>query len=104
MQRSRGLIRFAHRGASALAPENTLAAFREAVRRGCGWIETDVRLTADGVPVLIHDEKVDRTTGGHGAVGTLTLRQIHRLDAGSWFGRTFRGRRAGRPEPATTAP
>jgi glycerophosphoryl diester phosphodiesterase len=83
--------RFAHRGASALAPENTLIAFREAVRLGCDWIETDVRLSADGVPVLIHDETVDRTTGGRGSVGSLTLRQLRRLDAGSWFGIRHRG-------------
>ncbi len=93
MQRSHGLTRIAHRGASALAPENTLSAFREAVRRGCSWIETDVRLTADELPVLIHDGTVDRTTGGRGAVGGMTLRQIQRLDAGSWFGRKFRGER-----------
>ena len=93
MPQRRRLIRFAHRGASALAPENTLAAFQEAVDRGCDWIETDVRLTSDLVPVLIHDETVDRTTDGRGAVGRLTLRRILRLDAGSWFGRPFREER-----------
>jgi len=87
------LIRFAHRGASALAPENTLAAFREAVDRGCEWIETDVRLTSDLFPILIHDDTVNRTTGARGIVGKLELRQILRLDAGSWFGRRFRGER-----------
>jgi glycerophosphoryl diester phosphodiesterase len=89
----RGLIRFAHRGASALAPENTLAAFQEAFDRGCEWIETDVRLTADQVPVLLHDERVDRTTGSRGEVGAMSLRQVLRLDAGSWFGRKFQGER-----------
>jgi len=89
----RRLIRFAHRGASALAPENTLSAFREAVDRGCDWIETDVRLTSDLVPILIHDDSVDRTTGGRGTVGRMALRQVLRLDAGSWFGRRFRGER-----------
>ena len=93
MPHRRPLIRFAHRGASALAPENTLAAFRAAVDRGCEWIETDVRLTSDRVPVLIHDATVDRTTGGRGAVERMALRQILRLDAGSWFGRRFRGER-----------
>jgi glycerophosphoryl diester phosphodiesterase len=87
------LIRFAHRGASALAPENTLAAFRAAADLRCEWIETDVRLTADGVPVLIHDPDVNRTTGGRGRVGRSTLAQILRLDAGSWFARKFRGER-----------
>jgi len=85
------LIRFAHRGASALAPENTLAAFREAVDRGCTWIETDLRLTADAFPILLHDSTVDRTTGGHGAAGRMSLSRVRRLDAGSWFGRRFRG-------------
>jgi len=93
MQPRRRLIRFAHRGASALAPENTLSAFREAVDRGCDWIETDVRLTSDMVPILIHDGRVDRTTGGHGTVGRMALRQVLRLDAGSWFGRRFKGER-----------
>lgn len=89
----RGLIRFAHRGASALAPENTLTAFEEAVRLGCCWIETDLRLTADGVTVLLHDATVDRTTGGRGPVGRMALAQLKRLDAGSWFGREFRSER-----------
>ncbi len=93
MQSRRRLIRFAHRGASALAPENTFSAFREAAEHGCDWIETDVRLTSDLVPVLIHDERVDRTTGARGAVGKMTLRQVRRLDAGSWFGHRFRGER-----------
>lgn len=93
MRHRRRLIRIAHRGASALAPENTFPAFLEAVTLGCEWIETDVRITADDVPVLIHDEKVDRTTGGRGGVGAMSLRQVLRLDAGSWFGRRFRGER-----------
>jgi glycerophosphoryl diester phosphodiesterase len=87
------LIRFAHRGASALAPENTFSSFQAAVELGCGWIETDVRLTSEGVPVLIHDETVDRTTGSRGTVGRMPLGQILRLDAGSWFHRKFRGER-----------
>src|ERR1700761_745137 len=52
-----------HRGAPAYAPENTLESFREAHRRGAPWIETDVKLTADGVPVLMHDDSLKRTTG-----------------------------------------
>jgi glycerophosphoryl diester phosphodiesterase len=87
------VIRFAHRGASALAPENTLAAFQAAVDQGCSWIETDLRLTADDVPVLLHDASVDRTTGGRGDVGRMPLAQVKRLDAGGWFGRGFRGER-----------
>jgi len=52
-----------HRGAAAYAPENTLASFREAARRGATWVETDVKLTADGVPILMHDDSLKRTTG-----------------------------------------
>ncbi len=93
MQPRHRLIRFAHRGASALAPENTLAAFQEAADLGCDWIETDVRLTSDLVPILIHDDTVDRTTDGRGAVGEMEIHSIRSLDAGSWFARRFRGER-----------
>jgi glycerophosphoryl diester phosphodiesterase len=86
-------LRFAHRGASARAPENTLAAFEEAIRLGVDAIELDVHLSADGVPVVIHDDTVDRTTDGRGAVGALSLAALRRLDAGSWFGARFRGER-----------
>ena len=87
------MLRFGHRGASALAPENTLAAFRKAAELHCDWIETDVRLTGDGVPVLLHDARVERTTGIRGEVGRMPLGRVLRLDAGSWFGREFRGER-----------
>jgi len=87
------LQRFAHRGASALAPENTLASFQAAVDLGCDWVETDLRLTGDGVPILLHDATVNRTTGGQGKVGSMSLAQVLRLDAGSWFDRRFRGAR-----------
>jgi glycerophosphoryl diester phosphodiesterase len=81
----------AHRGASALAPENTLASFRLAVAQGAPAVECDVHLSADGVPVVIHDDAVDRTTDGRGAVASLTLAALRRLDAGSWRGRQFAG-------------
>jgi glycerophosphoryl diester phosphodiesterase len=71
-----------HRGASANAPENTLAAFRLAVEQGADGVELDVTLTADGVPVVIHDDTLDRTTSGHGAVSALSLAEIQSLDAG----------------------
>jgi len=87
----RRLILFAHRGASARAPENTLAAFDRAVRDGAGAIECDVQLCADGRPVILHDTTVDRTTNGRGAVARMTLGQLRQLDAGSWFDRGFRG-------------
>lgn len=71
-----------HRGASAAAPENTLAAFRLAQTQGAHGIEFDVQLSADGVPVVIHDDTVDRTTNGRGRVTDLTLAQLQTLDAG----------------------
>lgn len=71
-----------HRGASAAAPENTLAAFRLAQTQGAHGIEFDVQLSADGVPVVIHDDTVDRTTNGRGRVTDLTLTQLQTLDAG----------------------
>ena len=85
----RGLC--AHRGAMDTHPENTLSAFREAIRSGAHMIEFDVRLTADGVPVIIHDPSVDRTTDGEGEVGGLTCAEIKELDAGKWKGPEFEG-------------
>ena len=70
-----------------------MAAFEAAARLGADFIECDVRLSADGAPVVIHDETVDRTTGGRGAVSRLTLPALRRLDAGAWFGPEFRGQR-----------
>lgn len=72
----------AHRGASAAYPENTLAAFRAASAAGAGWIEFDVMLAKDGVPVVIHDETVDRTTNGKARVDELTVKELQKLDAG----------------------
>ncbi|XP_051796847.1 glycerophosphodiester phosphodiesterase 1-like isoform X2 [Acanthochromis polyacanthus] len=71
----------AHRGGSHDAPENTLAAIREAGRNGAAGVELDLSFTADGVPVLMHDETVDRTTNGSGPVSKLLLVQLRRLDA-----------------------
>jgi glycerophosphoryl diester phosphodiesterase len=86
-------LRLAHRGASTRAPENTLAAFREAIRLGADAIELDVQLSADGVPMVIHDDTVDRTTNGHGSVSAIASRDLRRLDAGAWFSSRFRGER-----------
>jgi glycerophosphoryl diester phosphodiesterase len=83
----------AHRGASGHAPENTLAAFRKAVAMGATFIETDLQLSRDAHFVAIHDDTVNRTTGGKGAVHDLTLAQLRQLDAGSWFGSEFSGER-----------
>jgi glycerophosphoryl diester phosphodiesterase len=80
-----------HRGAAALAPENTLAAFRLAIEQGVDFIEADVRLTAEGVPVLMHDPELDRTTDGQGLVEERTLDQVRALDAGSWFDAAYAG-------------
>ncbi len=74
---------YAHRGASAEFPENTLAAFRRALELGAEGIELDVHLSADGVPVVIHDKTVDRTTDGAGAVHELTVAELQALDAGA---------------------
>ncbi|BCY14381.1 glycerophosphodiester phosphodiesterase family protein [Actinoplanes sp. L3-i22] len=80
------LHRVAHRGYSTVAPENTLPALVGAARAGATFVEFDVRATADGVPVVIHDRTVDRTTTGTGRVWDLRADEIARLDAGSWFG------------------
>lgn len=71
----------AHRGASAREPENTLVAFEAAVRAGADVVEVDVRLTADGIPIVLHDADVAATTDGIGFVHTMTLGQVKRLDA-----------------------
>ncbi len=75
------LQNIAHRGGAG-EPENTLAAFRNAISQGVDWLEFDVQMTKDGALVVIHDETVDRTTNGTGAVRDLTLAQIRSLDAG----------------------
>ncbi|MCE5270948.1 glycerophosphodiester phosphodiesterase [bacterium] len=75
-------MKIAHRGASGAYPENTLAAFAAAVEQGADMVELDVHLSADSQLVVIHDETVDRTTGGSGAVGALTVAQMAALDAG----------------------
>jgi glycerophosphoryl diester phosphodiesterase len=82
-----------HRGDRADAPENTLPAFEAAFASGLRMIETDVQLTADGYPVLLHDPTVDRTTDGTGAIEDLTLAEVQALDAGSWFSSDFTGTR-----------
>ena len=92
--RGRGPLRvIGHRGALALAPENTLAAFVAGERCGVDAIEFDVQRTADGVPIVIHDHTLDRTTNGHGAVSVHTFAEIRSLDAGSHFDRRFAGER-----------
>jgi glycerophosphoryl diester phosphodiesterase len=87
------VLMIAHRGASGYAPENTMAAFRKALVMGVKFVETDLQLTRDSRFVAIHDDTVDRTTDGHGAVHDLTLAELRKLDAGSWFGSEFAGER-----------
>jgi glycerophosphoryl diester phosphodiesterase len=82
---------FAHRGASAYAPENTIAAFELALAQQADAIELDVKLSADGYVIVHHDATVDRTTNGKGRVKDLTLDELKKLDAGSFFSETFKG-------------
>jgi len=81
----------AHRGAGKLAPENTLAAFRLGAAHGYRMFECDVKLSTDGVPFLMHDSTLERTTTGHGTGGNLPWNDLSRLDAGSWHSRAFAG-------------
>ena len=80
-----------HRGAAGAAPENTLASLRKARELGATWVEFDVKLTKDDHAILFHDDRLERTTDGRGAVAATTLAEIRRLDAGGWFGAAFRG-------------
>src|SRR6185437_14318437 len=82
-----------HRGAAARAPENTLAGFRRAAELGCRWVEFDVRLSADRRPMVFHDDTLERTTDGAGAVGATSLDMLLRCDAGGYFAPAYRGER-----------
>jgi glycerophosphoryl diester phosphodiesterase len=88
-----GPLIIAHRGASAYAPENTVAAYELALDQGADLLEMDVHLSADDQPVMIHDFTLERTTDGRGRVREHTVRELKRLDAGSWFGRQYQGQR-----------
>lgn len=82
----------AHRGFSGIAPENTMAAVRMAMDEPCvEWIEVDVQMSKDGVPVIIHDYTVNRTTNGRGPVRLKTLKELKALDAGSWKSEFYAG-------------
>ena len=89
---------FAHRGASSLAPENTIAAFSKAMEVGARWFEFDVDIIGDGSLIVIHDDTLDRTTSGSGSYYQLGFSDIRRLDAGRWFSDTYRFERI--PEAA----
>jgi glycerophosphoryl diester phosphodiesterase len=86
-------LRIAHRGASAYAPENTLAAFRRAVELGADAVEMDVHCTHDGEVVVLHDASLDRTTDRTGAVADLPFSEVRRASAGAWFSDAYRGER-----------
>lgn len=81
----------AHRGAGKLAPENTLAAFRLGASHGYSAFECDVKLSADGVPFLLHDDTLDRTTAAKGPAGSRSWSELSRLDAGSWHSAAYAG-------------
>ena len=87
------VLTVAHRGSSAYAPENTLPAMQLAVDSGCDLVEVDVQRTRDGALVLVHDTDLERTTGRRAAVADVTLEELRRLDAGSWFSQVYAGAR-----------
>jgi len=89
----------AHRGAGKLAPENTLAAFRTGAAHGYRAFECDVKLSRDGVPFLLHDDTLERTSSGRGIAGELAWTDLSQLDAGGWHSRAF----AGEPLPTLDA-
>ena len=93
----------AHRGASSVAPENTIAAIKKAIDSGADMIEIDVRRTADNQIVVMHDDAVDRTTNGKGKLRDLTLAKVRALDAGSWKGQAFVGEGVPTLDDALTA-
>lgn len=80
-----------HRGDRSVAPENTMPAFEFALDSAMDFVETDVQLSSDGVPVLFHDVDLSRTTTGRGTVAEHTAAELARLDAGSWYGRAYTG-------------
>ena len=85
------ILKIAHRGAKKFAPENTIPAIEKAIELGFDYVELDVRYTKDGLPVIMHDPSLVRTTGVFKDVKNLTLEEIRRLDAGFWFGEKFKG-------------
>ncbi len=94
---------FAHRGAKAVAPENTIPAFLKAAEMGADGVELDVQFSSDGALVVIHNMTLDETTDGHGRVTSHTLEELKRLDAGSWFAPEFAGTRLCTLEEALNA-
>jgi len=89
----RAIAIIGHRGAPRVAPENTLLAITRAFEAGATMVEVDVHLSRDGVPVIIHDDTLERTTNGKGDVSALSLAALKKLDAGAWMGAAFAGQR-----------
>lgn len=85
------MILCGHRGVASQAPENTLAGIRKVRELGLDWVEIDVQLTRDGIPVVFHDRQVNRCTNGKGRLNRHDLAQLQQLDAGGWFGSDFSG-------------
>lgn len=81
----------AHRGASRYCPENTIAAYRQAIEQKADSIELDIRLTKDGIPIICHDASIKRISNGRGYIHELTLEELKRYDFGSWYAADFQG-------------
>jgi glycerophosphoryl diester phosphodiesterase len=101
--RRRPVIAIGHRGAAAHAPENTVASFDEAIRLGAKAVEFDLRMSADGSLIVLHDDTVDRTTNAHGPLTALSRIDLLRIDAGSWFHHRFAAARIPTLEEALRA-
>ena len=80
-----------HRGCAGYAPENTLEGIHTAADMGVEWVELDVKLTKDQVPILFHDDTLERTTNAHGKVAETTYADLKQIETGSWFGESFAG-------------
>lgn len=80
-----------HRGAAAYAPENTLEGIHTAADMGLNWVELDVKLTKDQVPIIFHDDTLERTTNGSGLIAQITYEELKELECGSWFSDSFSG-------------
>lgn len=80
-----------HRGAKAYAPENTLESIHTAADLGTEWVSLDVKITKDEIPVIFHDDNLERTTNGSGAIADVTYEDLKQLEAGSWYGESFAG-------------
>ena len=89
---ARKVLAIGHRGACGLMPENTKLSFFKALDLGADAIEFDVQLTRDGVPIVLHDDTLDRTTNGKGRVADTDFAVVRRLDAGAWYGASFAGK------------